>query len=372
MSRHVTVGRSRGFTLVELLAAMAIISLLIALLLPAIGAARSAARKASCQNNLRQIGIGLQAHADRMNGPLCTGAFDWARDGAVTEVGWVADMVKSKIPVGNMLCPSNPAELSVTYKELLTLTDSGSNCVDLRGSTPRFGRDGIPVSNPCRTILDQGIAPGQARASIIQNRIHKDFYNTNFAASWFLVRSAMKLDSSGNVLPRNAACPTDSRSLNATQGPLRLPELDRALAPSSTIPLLGDAALSRDLLPVDIGDIPAGSLLSVNISGGPIHRDTNRVPTFPAGTPQRGIGGWYHTWAQKSRQSYRAFSPVHSGLCNILFADGGVRSIDDVNGDGLVNNGFPGGNGFESGKLEADRDVLMSAYDLRVRPRDQD
>ncbi len=364
-------GTSRhGVTLVELLTVVAIISLLMAILLPAVQSARESGRKSACSNNLRQFGLGLLAHADRdPRTRFCSGSFDWIEDGALTKYGWVADLVNAEIPVGKMLCPSNPAQASKALTQVLDATVAeltANNCIDRLGPPPELGPDGTTIltAAPCYEIIHGGVAAGAARVPYAAKLLEK-FYNSNYTASWWLVRSGVWLESNGRLKERTAGCGRSTWSRNSTVGPLQRSMADTAGVPSSFIPVIGDGATGPYTMTHEVGSLGAGQMAVHPMTAGPVviataSIDVNAFPVNPV------YPGWWTEWTNLTLQDYRYFAPVHKGTCNILFADGSVRGFADDNKDGLLNNGFPAGvGGFRSAEVELSPEEVLSRWALR-------
>ena len=139
MARHVKSGFNivrllikRGFTLVELLVVIAIIGILIALLLPAVQAAREAARRSQCTNNMKQLGLALHNYHDTHN-VFPPGGLEY---------GWSAASTNYE-PAGKLIKNLNGLVLLLPFLEQTPLYDR----YDFRQAASHAGTSGQTQSN---------------------------------------------------------------------------------------------------------------------------------------------------------------------------------------------------------------------------------
>lgn len=132
-----------GFTLVELLVVIAVIGILVALLLPAVQAAREAARRVQCMNNVRQIGLAI-ANYESANRRLPSGWTDWRQ---TTKPGWgVCHALLSFMEQSN-----TASRLDTNFA-----IDSSVNIPYLQTVVPTF----ICPSDPADSIFELGADTG--------------------------------------------------------------------------------------------------------------------------------------------------------------------------------------------------------------------
>ncbi|MDX1945575.1 MAG: DUF1559 domain-containing protein [Pirellulaceae bacterium] len=159
MLAHAKLQR-RGFTLVELLVTIAIIGILIALLLPAVQAAREAARRTACLNNIRQLAIATQNHHQARNTLPMYSCRTSAVVPAVTGLGAAADATCNGDPEGGWFVHLMPyLELGNLYDVLAVDGKLGRSTVTVSPQIGTPGRAGSPATPATTTTSTSTVYP---------------------------------------------------------------------------------------------------------------------------------------------------------------------------------------------------------------------
>jgi prepilin-type N-terminal cleavage/methylation domain-containing protein/prepilin-type processing-associated H-X9-DG protein len=144
------LGKRTGFTLVELLVVIAIIGVLVALLLPAVQAAREAARRTQCANRLKQIGLAFQNHHDSQ--------------GFFPSGGWAYNFVGDPDEGFGKSQPGGWAFSVLPYMELSSLYNVGKGTPVTNGTTNAAKKTTNTIV--VQTNVPEFMCPSRARVQV--------------------------------------------------------------------------------------------------------------------------------------------------------------------------------------------------------------
>jgi len=307
----------RGFTLIELLVVIAIIAILVALLLPAVQQAREAARRSSCKNNLKQLGLALHNYHDVVNVfPYLKGGTGWAGNDTTGNWDRLSGMV-SLLPYVDQEPLSN--QISGSWVDVTNFRWPANGPVPWKGNYLPW-RMQLPVLRcPSDERLRGGIAKNNY-AFCLGDGIRDNHWNdARRVRGMFMFRRSLNMasmkDGSSNTILMGEMC------------------LD-----SGTRDVQGNVAMRMG---IGIENNPALCLQTANLNkkyynpgveiwalrgdrwtdGNPSHSGFNTI--LPPNSPSCAHGGWDGDWG-----IYSAGSRHPAGV-HCLMGDGAVRFISD-------------------------------------------
>jgi prepilin-type N-terminal cleavage/methylation domain-containing protein/prepilin-type processing-associated H-X9-DG protein len=143
---------ARGFTLVELLVVIAIIGVLVAILLPAVQAAREAARRSSCTNNLRQVGLAMHSFMGTNKRLPANGDYSWNGSAMTTTNAWsgmarlLPFIEEENLSRGINFSVSYSSQTNISSKRVSTYL-CPSEIKDVgQGTDPDYGNKNWPIN----------------------------------------------------------------------------------------------------------------------------------------------------------------------------------------------------------------------------------
>jgi prepilin-type N-terminal cleavage/methylation domain-containing protein/prepilin-type processing-associated H-X9-DG protein len=319
-----TARRQTGFTLVELLVVIAIIGILIALLLPAVQAAREAARRTQCQNNLKQVALAAHGYHDTYK-RFPAGTMTKPKDPGIA--GNVASNASAVVQLLPFFENSNVYEMADLNK------DFNGNAVNVPAQRQKVGTLLCPSDPSTGEVFGAGPCNYMASAG---------------ANGWFLNTTSI---TSGGPFHADSKIST-ADILDGTSNTGFFSETKRGSYPNANPPvdtnIISWSVPNDDVTPPAGCNTPGGSTLKY--SGLQYYRGNLIITAYYTHTLTPNSKKYDCTASTFSRGHHAARS-YHPGGVNASFCDGNVRFVTETVSDKIWRELGTRGGGEATGQL---------------------